>query len=116
GANVVRPDQEDDAMDEPKRVTEHEPLHLPVIGAAPVRPGQEGPADLDLTLRWTPLSRPKSDDSSLLSHQDLVILPSRLRWRRGSRWGRRLSPDLHWGGRVSRRVRPGRPWRRPPDN
>jgi hypothetical protein len=28
-------------------------------------------------LRWTPLSRPKSDDSSLLSHQALVIPPSR---------------------------------------
>src|SRR6187455_3745317 len=40
-----------------------------------------------LDLRWTPLSRPKSDDSSLLSHQGLVIPPSRRPRRRGSRRG-----------------------------
>src|SRR5262249_25513669 len=38
-------------------------------------------------LRWTPLSRPKPDDSSPLSHQGLVIPPSRRPRRRGSRRG-----------------------------
>src|SRR5262249_23471060 len=48
GAEVVRPDQEYDAVDEPEGVAEHQPLHLAVVGAAPVGPGQERPADLDL--------------------------------------------------------------------
>src|SRR5262249_24101332 len=33
-----------------ERMAEHQPLHFSVVGAAPVRPGQERPADLDLTL------------------------------------------------------------------
>jgi hypothetical protein len=65
-------------------------------------------------VRWTPLSRPKSDDSSLPSHQSLVILLSGRPWRRGTRRGRKLSPDVRSGGRASRRARsaqkPSRPF------
>ena len=35
-ADVLRADQEDDALHEPERVVQHEPLHLAVADAAPV--------------------------------------------------------------------------------
>jgi hypothetical protein len=61
------------------------------------------PYDTDVRdeVRWTPLSRPKSDESSLLSHQIHVILPSRRPWRRGSRRGKEVEPrsySSHQGG------------------
>ena len=63
--HVVRPDHEDDAVHEPERVGEHQPLHFPVVGPTPVRPGQERPADLDLapcpSYPWNrdePMTRP----------------------------------------------------------
>src|SRR5262249_39420996 len=46
-SDVLRADDENDAVDEPERVVEHEPLHLAVVAAAPVRPREERPADLD---------------------------------------------------------------------
>src|SRR5215213_9150936 len=49
-ANVVRADHEDDALHEAEGVLQHEPLHLAVVAPAPVRSGEEGPADLDLAL------------------------------------------------------------------
>ena len=41
---------EDDALHELEGVAKHELLHFPVVGAAPVRPGQKSPADFDLAL------------------------------------------------------------------
>src|SRR5262245_50000343 len=50
GAKVLRPDQKDHPVHEPEGMAQHELLHFLVVGAAPVRPGQERPADLNLTL------------------------------------------------------------------
>ena len=48
-AGVVLADEEDDAVEVRQRVGEHQALHRGVDGAAPVRAGEEGVADLDLT-------------------------------------------------------------------
>src|SRR5664280_3351220 len=47
-AQVRWTNQEDDSVDEPKSVTQHEPLEFPVIGATPVRAREKSPADFDL--------------------------------------------------------------------
>ena len=44
-------DEADDAVDERERVLEHEPLHLTVVVAAPMRSREERPADLDFAAR-----------------------------------------------------------------
>src|SRR5262249_48686796 len=64
GAEVVRPDQEYDAFDEPEGVAEHQPLHLAVVGAAPAGPGQERPADLDLAPRLVVAVEPRGPDGA----------------------------------------------------
>src|SRR5580765_8870974 len=45
---VRRVDEKNHATDIAKRMVEHEPLHLAVVLATPMRPGEKGPADFDL--------------------------------------------------------------------
>jgi len=47
-AQVSRANKEDDVVDEFESVRQHQSLHLTIVNAAPVRPGQESPTDLDL--------------------------------------------------------------------
>jgi hypothetical protein len=42
--------EDDHSVYEPERMVEHQALHLTVVHPAPVRPGEEGPADFDLAL------------------------------------------------------------------
>src|SRR4030095_14021478 len=46
-ANVRRADEEDNRVYKSERVAHHELFQLTVVGAAPVRPSQERPSDLD---------------------------------------------------------------------
>src|SRR5262249_52884091 len=65
-ATVVHADEKDHALDEPERMLEHESLHLAVVAAAPVRPGQERPAALDLApLRVVAMEPRRSDDPAV---------------------------------------------------
>ena len=47
-SKVLRANHEDDACDELEGVLQHELFHFAVVAAAPMGPGQEGPADFDL--------------------------------------------------------------------
>src|SRR5258705_4762031 len=47
---VLGADQEDDAVYESERVSEHQLLHFTIVLPAPVRPSQERPPDLDFAL------------------------------------------------------------------
>ena len=47
-AQVVCANHEDDIVDKLESVRQHEPLHLAVVNAAPVRSRQESPSDLYL--------------------------------------------------------------------
>src|SRR5438270_408162 len=62
GTEVLPPDQEDNAVDEPEGVTEHEPLHLPVVGPTPMGSGQERPPDFDLALPFVVAVEPRRPD------------------------------------------------------
>src|ERR1035438_10779603 len=46
-AQIPRTNQQDDATNELESVPQHEVFHFPVGNAAPMRPGQERPADFD---------------------------------------------------------------------
>src|SRR5207247_4311298 len=48
---VVLAHDEHDAVHEAQRVVQHQPLHLAVVRAAPIRTLEEGPANLHLALR-----------------------------------------------------------------
>ncbi len=64
----MRADNEDDAVHVPKGVPQHEPFHLPVVAPAPVGPGQERPADLDLALRLIVAVKARgADDAPVLA-------------------------------------------------
>src|SRR5262249_38226539 len=68
GAAAVGADKEDNGANEPEGVTEHESLHLAVVGAAPVGPGQERPADLDLPLPFVVAVEARgADDAAVLA-------------------------------------------------
>jgi len=47
-SHVLWTHEEYDGPYEPKRMTKHEPLQFSIVKPAPVRSGQERPADLDL--------------------------------------------------------------------
>src|SRR5690606_10482518 len=55
GAPVVCPDVKPDDLRPMKGVAEHELLHVPIKGSAPVAPGQEAVADGDFLRRGIPL-------------------------------------------------------------
>lgn len=63
-AKILWSDQKDDAIYEMECVLQHEALHLAVILAAPVRPGQEAPADFDLTFGRVVAMEPRGADHS----------------------------------------------------
>ena len=47
GAKILRSDQKDHMIDKLESVSQHQLLHFTIVAAAPVRPRQKRPADLD---------------------------------------------------------------------
>ena len=54
-AQILSTDEKDNAVHESEGVPQHQLLHLFVVRAAPVRPGQERPSNLDLALLVVPV-------------------------------------------------------------
>src|SRR5262245_15940456 len=76
-SHVLRADDENDAVHEPERMVEHEPLHLAVVPATPVRPRQERPADFDLAARLVVVGVARRPDDSSVAPVDCDQRPSR---------------------------------------
>src|SRR5512147_726355 len=64
-AQIRLADHEYHPLHKAKRVLQHQPLHLPVVGSTPVRPFQEGEADLHLARLEVVIAR-AADDSARL--------------------------------------------------
>lgn len=74
-------DDEQDRLDEPERVVEHQALQLTVVDTAPVGASQERPADLDLAARGVvaviargsdDLSRPGVQDGESAARRQML--------------------------------------------